>query len=285
MSFLKKWYIYQKERFPLPIYCIYIFCIVFAIFCYSNYMGNLEINYYKLIPMFLVGILQFIIIRIMDEFKDYDEDCKYRPYRPVPRGIVSLKELKVLFIISMSLQAIITLFFNFSGFIWLWLLWLFFFIMSKGFFTKKFWDKHLLLEVFFDEIIIIFLGIYLASFIYLEKSMWIIFMILYAVSWVVEIARKIRSKEEEEEGVRTYTAVYGIPKAIFILFILETFILILITQIIFENKIIFLIIYFLINIINLLFLINKTKKLAKLTELSANIYIIIIYLSFGLLII
>ena len=105
------------------------------------------------------------------------------------------------------------------------------------------------------------------------------------MSWVVEIARKIRAKESEEEGVKTYTQVYGIPKAIFILFILETLLMIFSVRIFFNIKIMYLIIYFLLNIINLLFLINKTKKLAKMTELFANIYIIIIYLSFGLLII
>jgi len=44
-------------------------------------------------------------------------------------------------------------------------------------------------------------------------------------------------------------------------------------------------VYVLTNIINLLFVKKKTKKLAKMTELSANIYIIIVYLSMGLLII
>ena len=228
MSFFKKWYTYQKERFPVLIYGLYVFCIVFAVFCFCNYSakmyhaslifiqypGEFVINYYNLIPMFIVAFLQFLIIRIVDEFKDYEEDCKYRPYRPVPRGLIKLKELKILFIICMSLQAIITIFVNIQSIIWLWILWIFFFIMSKGFFIKKFLDKHLLLEVFFDELLIAFLGLYLASFIYIDKNIWIILAILYIVSWIVEIARKIRAKEDEEEGVKTYTAVYGISKAI-----------------------------------------------------------------------
>ena len=45
--------------------------------------------------MFIVTFLQFLMVRIVDEFKDYEEDCKYRPYRPVPRGLIKLKELKI----------------------------------------------------------------------------------------------------------------------------------------------------------------------------------------------
>lgn len=284
MNFFKKWYTYQKERFPILIYGLYIFCIVFAVFCFCNFMnGNDIINYYKLIPMFLVAFLQFLIIRIADEFKDYSEDLAFRPYRPVPRGLIKLKELKILFIISMIIQVLITIIFNLEGIIWLWILWIFFFIMSKGFFIKKFLDKHLLLEVFLDESLIIFLGLYLASYIYIDKNIWIILAVLYIISWIVEIARKIRAKEDEEEGVKTYTAVYGISQSILILFILETLLMIFEIQILFDFRNIFLIFYFLINVINVLFSQKRTRKYAKMTELSANIYIILTYLSFGLL--
>ena len=108
MNFIKKWYTYQKERFPILTYGIYIFAIVFATFCFSDYYGNMfkvksiEIaysmgtmeytrNWMKMIPMFIVVFLQFLMVRIIDEFKDYEEDCKYRPYRPVPRGLITLK--------------------------------------------------------------------------------------------------------------------------------------------------------------------------------------------------
>ena len=114
MNFLKKWNTYQKERFPVLIYGLYIFCIVFAVFCFSSYMVPIaaetfleetnvntllpvkfEYEYLKLIPMFIFAFLQFLMVRIVDEFKDYEEDSKYRPYRPVPRGLVTLKELKL----------------------------------------------------------------------------------------------------------------------------------------------------------------------------------------------
>ena len=52
MGFFKKWYTYQKERFPVGVYGLYIFCIVFAVFCYCNYMNKVEdIKYWLLIPI------------------------------------------------------------------------------------------------------------------------------------------------------------------------------------------------------------------------------------------
>ena len=100
MNFIKKWYTYQKERFPILIFVIYVLSIVIGIFGFVNFYTpkrEPEINYIIIIPMTIVTFLQFLMVRIVDEFKDYKEDCKYRPYRPVPRGLIKVKELKILF--------------------------------------------------------------------------------------------------------------------------------------------------------------------------------------------
>src|SRR5262249_4792247 len=39
------------------------------------------------------AFLFFLQLRIADEFKDFEEDSRYRPYRAVPRGLVTLREL------------------------------------------------------------------------------------------------------------------------------------------------------------------------------------------------
>ena len=285
MKFFKKWYTYQKERFPVLMYGLYIFSIVFAVFCFTNYIAKNQygIDYIKLIPMFIVAFLQFLMVRITDEFKDYEEDCKYRPYRPVPRVLITLKELKVLFIISAVLQVLITFLFNKSGLICLALVWFVSGLLSKDFFIKKIIDKHILLGVLFDEVLMPVLVLYLSSYIYIGIEIWPILLISYFVSWTVEIARKIRCKEDEEKGVKTYTAVFGIKKAIMILIILETILMLL--QIKILGRIYFICLYIFVNIINLLFIKKQTKKLAKATELFANIYIISIYFSMVLLII
>ena len=331
MSYLNKWYIYQKERFPVLIYGLYVFCIVFAVFCYTSYICNnmvetqqenlkqyiykseeitnfgdteiYKIKYGTLIPMFLVTFLQFLMVRIVDEFKDYEEDCKYRPYRPVPRGLISLKELKILFVICVVLQFFITLLSNPDGLIYLFLIWIIFAIMSKGFFIKNTLDKHILLEVLLDEIIIPVMVLFLSTFLFKDflkfvgdnstvsyngifinfKSLIPILLISYLISWIVEIARKIRCKEDEENGVKTYTAIFGIKKAILLLWGLEI-VLMVINIILFKNIYFYAILLGIVSIINILFMIKQNKTLAKTTEISANVYIILTYLSMIVLI-
>ena len=286
MGFIKKWYTYQKERFPVATYGIYIFSIVFGTFCFAI-DKTYNPNWIMLLPMFAVAFLQFLMVRIVDEFKDYEEDAKYRPYRPVPRGLVTLKELGILGGICAAVQVGITAILNLKGLIFLGLVWLFFGVMSKSFFIKKLVDKHILLEVTLDELLMPVLVLYLSTFVTSISVKLIPFLILsYLGSWIVEIARKVRCKEDEEEGVKTYTAVFGIPAATMIVVILEALIMIM-QSIILGTKYIIPVIalYVLINIPNILFIIKQNKKLAKIVGLLANIYLIIAYISMVCLVI
>ena len=286
MGFIKKWYTYQKERFPVATYGIYIFSIVFGTFCFAI-DKTYNPNWIMFLPMFAVAFLQFLIVRIVDEFKDYEEDAKYRPYRPVPRGLVTLKELRILGGICAAVQVGITAILNLKGLIFLGLVWLFFGVMSKSFFIKKLVDKHILLEVTLDELLMPVLVLYLSTFVTSISVKLIPFLILsYLGSWIVEIARKVRCKEDEEEGVKTYTAVFGIPAATMIVVILEALIMIM-QSIILGTKYIIPVIalYVLINIPNILFIIKQNKKLAKTVGLLANIYLIIAYISMVCLVI
>ena len=87
-------------------------------------------------------------------------------------------------------------------------------------------------------------------------------------------------------GVKTYTSVLGIGKAVFILFIVETLLALLQVNILGKNHLPWIIIvYTVVDVINILFAEKKSKKYAKLVELVANVFIIIIYLSMGLLLV
>ena len=285
MNFFKKWYTYQKERFPVLTYGLYILCLTFATFFYNTKMLNIESNIGIFLVMFIVAFLQFLMVRIIDEFKDYDEDKKYRPYRPVPRGLIKLQELRVLFIICVILQLALTLIINPISLIFLIILWAVFILMSKGFFIKKVLDKHFLLEVALDEIMLPVMILYLASFIEIDITiLWRLLLLSYIVSWIIEIARKVRCKKDEEKGVKTYTAVFGIPKAVILLSGLELLLTILRlflpgTPFINWAQIILLVLYLVIMAINVLFVQKKTRKFAKAVEYLADSLVMLTLIS------
>lgn len=285
MNFFKKWYTYQKERFPIATYGLYILCLTFAAFFYNTKMLEIESNVGVFITMFVVAFLQFLMVRIIDEFKDYEEDKKYRPYRPVPRGLIKLKELRTLFVICIIIQFALTLIVNPFSLIFLLVLWIMFILMTKSFFMKKIVDKHILLEVALDEILLPTLMLYLSSFIKIDITiLWRLLLLSYVVSWIIEIARKVRCKKDEEKGVKTYTAVFGIQKATLLLSVLELILTILRLFLPGEPLMnvaqIGLIILFIGTIIvNVLFTQKKTRKFAKAVEYLADGLVMLTLLS------
>ena len=289
-NFFQRWNTYQKERFPLAVFSVYIFCLTWATFFFNKNLNTLldkTVNVGVFVLMFVVAIAQFLMARIVDEFKDYAEDAKYRPYRPVPRGLIKLKELRVLLFMCAGIQITLTCIFNIAGLKYLALVWLFFLLMTKSFFIKKFIDKHILIEVLLDEIMLPLLILYLSSFVGLTfANIWPLLAMVYFVSWIIEIARKMRCKADEEKGVKTYTAVLGIPRATILISVLE--LLLLVSRILLPSKlntgndmakIVLSVIYALLMAINVGFVAKKTRSLAKCVEYLGDAFVMIICLS------
>ena len=100
----RRWWVYQRERFPLmghgPLVAAFSFCAVAHSARLRGLAGRSGIVAGRL---YLVPVI-FLQLRIADEFKDHAEDCAHRPYRAVPRGLVSLKELGIVFVLAAAVQ-------------------------------------------------------------------------------------------------------------------------------------------------------------------------------------
>src|SRR5262245_22303104 len=90
-----RWWTYQRERFPVFAHGALIAAFSFSAVSYSALLRGATC--YPALnaagTAFITSFLFFLQLRIADEFKDAEEDARYRPYRPVPRGLVTLREL------------------------------------------------------------------------------------------------------------------------------------------------------------------------------------------------
>ena len=92
-NILKRFWIYQSERFPVFAYGLMVFTFAFSAMSYSKILRN---DFSFSLAALLIGAMTsfgyFFLLRLFDEFKDAEDDAKYRPYRAVPRGLVSFRE-------------------------------------------------------------------------------------------------------------------------------------------------------------------------------------------------
>ncbi len=130
-----RWYIYQKERFPILMYIPMIAAFSTSAVGYASILRGGKVSALSLITSFITSFTVFALLRIADEHKDFEDDSKYRPYRPVPRGLVKLSELRNIGIVLLIIQVIFALILDYTLVPLLFLAWLYLVMMRKEFFA------------------------------------------------------------------------------------------------------------------------------------------------------
>jgi 4-hydroxybenzoate polyprenyltransferase len=218
---LKRLWIYQKERFPVFGHIPLVAAFSFSAIAYSRISRGAE----GFVPWdrFIVGIITtvtlFLLVRIFDEFKDREDDAKYRPELPVPRGLVSLKELAVIGVAIFILQIMINAIFFPKMLLIYFIVIAYLCLMGKEFFVADWLKKHQFWYVTSHMFIIPLVDIYASGMDWLvdgqpaPKGLLFFFAVSYFNGIVLEVGRKIRTPEKEAEGVLTYSSMLGTKKA------------------------------------------------------------------------
>jgi 4-hydroxybenzoate polyprenyltransferase len=222
----KRWWTYQRERFPLfghgPLVAAFSFCAV----AYSSVLrgaGDLP-SLATWSVAFLTSLAFFMQLRIADEFKDFEEDSRYRPYRPVPRGLVTLQELGTVGLILAALQLLLALWFYPPLIAILLLSWGYLALMSREFFVREWLKARPITYMWTHMLIMPLVDLYATACDWLVAESGRDYAVPHGLFWflivsffngiVIEIGRKIRSPQDEEEGVETYSVLWGRRRAV-----------------------------------------------------------------------
>jgi 4-hydroxybenzoate polyprenyltransferase len=295
-SGIKRWWIYQKERFPLVAHGPLIFAFSF---CAVSYSARLRINdwpkWQPVVVAFICCLIFFLQLRIADEFKDAEEDARWRPYRAVPRGLVTLKELGYVFVIGGIIQLGLVLWWNSWLALVLLTAWIYLAAMSFEFGARD-WLKARPITYMWTHMLIMPIVDFFAT-----ASDWIPHGTLppkglafflaasFCNGLVIEIGRKIRTPEQEEEGVETYSVLWGPKKAsiVWLTIVIATAVCAVLAAV--EVNAVKAVaitlgsVAILISIHVLLFLKQQKNKQAKMIEVLAAVWTLCLYLSLGIL--
>jgi 4-hydroxybenzoate polyprenyltransferase len=163
----------------------------------------------------------FLVIRIFDEHKDYDLDVLNHPQRVLQSGLITLKHLKFLATVAITVQLIFSLYLD--GFIlgnatisWL-IMFGYLCLMGVEFFCGEWLEKRLTLYAFTHMMIMPLTVFWLANIAtpsaditdVLTPSLYIMMLLAFVSGFCFEIARKTRGPEEERETVDSYSKIFG----------------------------------------------------------------------------
>jgi len=293
---MRKYFIYLKERFPLNTHIPIIAIFTFSAICYSLSATNstefVPISRYLLVFCLTFGL--FLLLRISDEFKDHEDDMKYRKYLPVPRGLITLNHLKWVGIGILLVQAVILLLY--PSFLIIYCITLVYLaLMFKEFFVEHWLKEHQLAYVFSHMMIIPLVDLVASSAhwsfegINPPNALGWFFAVSFFNGILLEFGRKIKIPENEEEGVVSYSKLWGMRNAVkvWIGVLITTFTFAVIAAQAIDSPVwvyYLLVVFALIAfIIAIQFLLSPSQKRAKLIEVISGIWTMGMYLNLGAL--
>ena len=216
---LNRWGVYQSERFPLvrhaPLVMVTALCVLMFTLGLRGENGLPNLLVWLGSSVVTLGL--FFQLRVLDEFKDFDEDSKFRPYRAVPRGVLKLSELAVAGWAVAGLQLALTLLFAPRATFTLLICWAFMALMAVEFFVPEWLQARPLLYMLSHAPITGLIQINVSAWLWTAgvplEILWLA-LSATAAGMILEIGRKLRAPQDEEPGVVTYTAAWGRTRAL-----------------------------------------------------------------------
>lgn len=208
-SFLK----YQQERFPL------LFLVPIS---FGGVIGTAAIlgqhNWITIISATCVTVAFIFHIRVIDEIRDFSHDNEFHPSRPVQKKVISIKELKLLRKISLLLFFGISIIFSFKTFFLAVILFLYSSIAGRDFFCSKKIKKYFFLYNLLNMFQLIGLQLVVYTMFNWNYNFNLLILshiiIVFLLSALLEVGRKIKLKDEETLGRDTYSAHLGFKGSI-----------------------------------------------------------------------
>ena len=212
-----RWWLYQRERFPLGSFALLAFVLAFSALAYSALTRGVHAlpGAGTLAAAAASAFLLFMQMRVLDEFKDFEDDLRCRPSRPVPRGLVTLGELAWIAMAAAVVELVIALTVD-ARLVWLLAaVWAYLALMTAEFFAPA-WLKARPFTYMTSHLVVgALITLYLTAFDWLPENatpqpgLIALAAASYFTGTLLEIGRKIRAPRDEEPGVVTYSAAWG----------------------------------------------------------------------------
>jgi 4-hydroxybenzoate polyprenyltransferase len=216
---LKRQWIYLQEMYPVAARVGVAAIIFFEL--YFVLLLNYGVTDVRLGAEEAVGTLTvftfLMLLRIADDFKDYETDKRLFAHRALPSGRVTRRDLRVLLWVSVTITVVLNVLVmnNLPFFVFLYVYGT---LMSLWFFQRDKIQPNLMLALVTHNPVIMVMNVYVISFTCIKYGLdgltWTTLLLaftLYFPGLIWEIARKIRAPGDETEYT-TYSKVFGYRK-------------------------------------------------------------------------
>jgi 4-hydroxybenzoate polyprenyltransferase len=216
-SFPRRLHAYTRERFPVAPYALATSLFFLSAFLSSRALVGRAVVVGPEVAAGLVTVfLLFLQLRILDEFKDERLDAAHHPERPVPRGLVTLGELRVVGLAALAVQLVVNALLGARALVLVLAVLGFTALTAREFFLGERLRRNFLLYTLAHMTVLPLLACYAYALAVARAAdppvepAFVLYLVLsYLGGLLLELARKTRAPEREREGVYSYTKHLG----------------------------------------------------------------------------
>jgi 4-hydroxybenzoate polyprenyltransferase len=210
---MKNWILFFKERTPILSYLL----LSLGPAASANALSDHSFGF-SLFLAFFGFFLFLVVLRMMDEYKDFDKDVLAHPKRPLPRGLIQREQFKKGIDLGLFLMVVFDFFLLAIGlknsFYLYSLILLHLWLMYKEFYVAEWINARPLLYAITHQLILVTICLYCLSvyrlshtFTFSRMDLIFSFSVLFAF-FCYEVCRKLDPKAHPV--LKTYLSVYGI---------------------------------------------------------------------------
>lgn len=209
-------YAWMQERFaPANALLFFTLYLTAAAVARAGTAGGIPLSLHDVIGC-LVTWSFFLLLRIFDEHKDYELDCRNHPQRVLQSGLITLAHLKVLGVLAVALQIGWSLWLGAGagpvllawGLLLAWTC-----LMGKEFFIADWLTRHLTWYAVSHMLVMPLVVWWLAQLavpgIALTGPLQLLMLLAFVSGFCFEITRKTKGPEEERDSVESYSRIFG----------------------------------------------------------------------------
>lgn len=216
---LSRLIVYQRERFPLGRTALLVLIFSAASVSVSAHLSGRSVpGAAAYAGAFLVTLILFFQLRVLDEIKDAEDDRLYRPERPVPRGLVSLGLVIRLGLATVPIAIAAAVFVEPRLLLPLALVWAWMALMTAEFFVPKWLKARPFAYLVSHMAVMPMIDLLVTGFDWVPHgrpapALALFLLLSFANGCVLEIGRKLWAPVNERPGVDSYSAVLGARRA------------------------------------------------------------------------
>ena len=215
MTLLQRLVIYQRERFPLLRTATLVLVFSAASVSVSAHLaGRPAPGWPAYLGAFVATLCLFWHLRVLDEIKDADDDRRYRPERPIPRGLVSLQLIVRLGLLAVPIALLAAALVDLRLILLLLAVWGWMALMTAEFFAPAWLKARPFVYLITHMAVMPLIDLLVTGFEWAphggtSPALALFLLLSFANGCVLEIGRKLWAPGNERPGVESYSHLLG----------------------------------------------------------------------------